>query len=374
MSRKRHAEIAGAGFAGLTAAIALRQRGWTVRIHETSPVLREFGAGIFIWDNGLLVLKAIGAYDDVMSGAHEAEFFETRSGGDTVSKIPFGAAVGRRMATMTRQNLYAPVLAAAQREGVDIITSSRAVGASPDGELRTKDGKTFKADLIVGADGVKSAVRESLQMPAERRMYQDGVIRLLAERLAHMRGGAWDHILDFWSAEEKGLRILYAPCSRDEVYLNLMVPCSNDAGCEIPVNKDVWIKAIPELACIVSTLGRQGRYDRYEMTKVKSWSAGSVALVGDSASAMPPTLGQGAGCAMMNALSLAVMVGDADDIPAALKVWEERERWLTDDTQRKACKIADERLLRHGETFLPGSDALATARHIPTGTAQAASL
>ncbi len=45
-----HAEIAGAGFAGLVTAIALSQRGWTARAHEVDVELRAFGAGIFIWD------------------------------------------------------------------------------------------------------------------------------------------------------------------------------------------------------------------------------------------------------------------------------------------------------------------------------------
>ena len=52
MAEKRHAEIAGAGFAGLVAATALAARGWSVRVHEKDPVPRAFGAGIFIWENG----------------------------------------------------------------------------------------------------------------------------------------------------------------------------------------------------------------------------------------------------------------------------------------------------------------------------------
>lgn len=372
MPKRRHAEIVGAGFAGLTAGLALRMRGWTVRVHETSPVLREFGAGIFIWDNGLLVLKAIGAHESVIRGAHEAKFYETRTDGKTVSKIPFGAAEGRRMLTMTRQHMYGAILASAQREGVEVVTSSTVIGALPRGELQTKDGKTFKADLVVGADGVKSAVRESLRMPTDRRVYDDGVIRLLAARPSEMRRGDWDNIIDFWSAEENGLRILYAPCSKEEVYLNMMTPYGNDAGCAIPVDKRAWSEAIPQLANIIATLGDEGRYDRYEMTKVKSWSVGRVALVGDCAHAMPPTLGQGAGCALMNALSMAVNVDAEDDVEVALKSWEMKERWLTDATQQKSCNIADKRMLRHGNIFLPGSDALATARHIPTGTVSTA--
>ena len=59
---KRHAEIVGAGFAGLTAACALAQRGWSVRVHERAERLRPAGAGIYIYENGLRVLEAVGAY------------------------------------------------------------------------------------------------------------------------------------------------------------------------------------------------------------------------------------------------------------------------------------------------------------------------
>ena len=76
-----HAEIAGAGFAGLAAAIALRRRGWSVRVHEREAQLRAFGAGIFIWENGQRVLQAIGAYEDVARGAHQAPGYETRRNG-----------------------------------------------------------------------------------------------------------------------------------------------------------------------------------------------------------------------------------------------------------------------------------------------------
>ena len=89
MTTRRHAEIAGAGFAGLTAAIALRQRGWSVRIHEASRELRAFGAGIFIWENGLRVLEAVGAYGEVMQGSHEAITYETRHDGRLITEYSF---------------------------------------------------------------------------------------------------------------------------------------------------------------------------------------------------------------------------------------------------------------------------------------------
>src|ERR1700747_3040176 len=77
---KRHAEIAGAGFAGLTAACALAQRGWSVRVHERGDRLRTSGAGIYIYENGLRVLEAVGAYDAAVKGAPFAHTREVRDG------------------------------------------------------------------------------------------------------------------------------------------------------------------------------------------------------------------------------------------------------------------------------------------------------
>src|SRR2546426_423705 len=67
MGKPRHAEIAGAGFAGLTAACALARRGWSVRVHERAEALRTMGAGIYIYENGLRVLEAVGAADGANS-------------------------------------------------------------------------------------------------------------------------------------------------------------------------------------------------------------------------------------------------------------------------------------------------------------------
>ena len=109
-----HAEIAGAGFAGLAAAIALRQRGWSVRVHEKEAELRAFGAGIFIWENGQRVLQAIGAYDDVARGAHQAPGYETRRNGVCVSFQKINGANPFLLQTMTRQHLYSAIIASAR--------------------------------------------------------------------------------------------------------------------------------------------------------------------------------------------------------------------------------------------------------------------
>src|SRR5262245_38551109 len=67
MTRRRHAEIAGAGLGGLTLATALAHRGWSVRVHERAPHLRDIGVGTSIWENGHRALEAVGALDEVLS-------------------------------------------------------------------------------------------------------------------------------------------------------------------------------------------------------------------------------------------------------------------------------------------------------------------
>ena len=81
---QRHAEIVGAGFAGLTAACALAQRGWSVRVHERADRLRTTGAGIYIYENGLRVLEAVGAY---AAATHGAPFAHTREVRDDQNRV-----------------------------------------------------------------------------------------------------------------------------------------------------------------------------------------------------------------------------------------------------------------------------------------------
>src|SRR5260370_9768658 len=78
---------------------------------------------------------------------------------------------------------------------------------------------------------------------------------------------------------------------------------------------------------------------------------------------MTPTLGEGAGTAMMNALALAVALETAPSVPSALEEWEKRERPLTEDTQDCSAQIANERTLSRWDP-----ETSRTANHIPPGT------
>ena len=337
-------------------------------MHEQSPDLREFGAGIFIWDNGMRVLAALGAYDAVLAGSHRARYFEMRSERNApILSEYFNGADGIRMLTMTRQHLYAPMLEAARRAGAEIRPNSAVAGATPEGELILADGTRLAADLVVGCDGVNSRVRKSLGLLRERWRSSEGAIRVLVRRRAEdgLAGDA-DHVIEYLATG--GRRVLYVPCQADALYISLGSKVDDAGAVAVPVRKELWIASFPDLAAILERIGEEGRYDRYETIKLERWSNGRAALIGDAAHGMPPSLGQGAGCAMMNALGLAVALSEGDDIDTALEAWERRERPLTEHTQDVARGYG-ERSPGFGGRQRWTEAALRTALHVPTGTA-----
>jgi len=374
MTKRRHAEIAGAGFAGLTAACALAQRGWSVRVHERADRLRTTGSGIYIYENGLRVLEAVGAYDAAVEGAPRAHTREVRDDRNRVIAVHRWDA--SRVFSIVRQNVINALAAAAERAGVVIATGSEAVAASADGELVLSHGERLKSDLVIAADGSNSKVRDSLRLPVRRKQLADGAIRLLMDKTDEERSaGDGGTTIEYWSGTR---RVLYTPCSRTDIYIALTMLDADAAGKATPILKREWTRSFPHLASLIDRIGDQGRYDRFELIRLARWSAGKAAVIGDAAHALPPNIGQGGGCAMMNALALAVFLDRYADVPSALAAWERHERPLTDHTQRISV------LLGLPTTWPPRLRALflavagrskwlvrqrtRTAHHRPTGT------
>ncbi|MCP2256386.1 2-methyl-3-hydroxypyridine 5-carboxylic acid dioxygenase [Streptoalloteichus tenebrarius] len=345
----RTAEVAGAGFAGLTVATELARRGWRVRVHEAGPRPRAFGAGIFLWTNGLRVLTELGVVEWVLARSYEASQWEERDSDDNELGIrPLPLPGGLRMVTMTRRTLHTALLTAAEAAGVEIRTGSRVVAAEPGGVLVTEDGARWPADLAVGADGIRSRVRDSLGLLAGHELFPYGMYRFLVPlaRVPEFRG-RWRNYLNFLDA---GLRrrVLYVPCDERELYL-LLGAVHTDEALRQPLDPAVWCETFPVLRPLLAELPPAPRYDRYEVLRLERWSVGRVAVVGDAAHAMPPTLGQGAGTAVMNALRLARAVADARDVPVALRNWESDNRPATELVQAESVIGVRELFPRDGE-------------------------
>jgi 2-polyprenyl-6-methoxyphenol hydroxylase-like FAD-dependent oxidoreductase len=364
---KGSAEIVGGGFAGLTAACALAQRGWRVRLHERADRLRTAGAGINVYENGVRVLQAVGAADETLHEAFVTRLRETRDEHDRLLSLHHWTI---KVYGVVRQRMIDALAASARRAGAEIVLNSEGVAATPEGELQLADGRRLKADLIVAADGVNSKIRDSLDLLSRRRYLPDGCVRVLIEEAVGPHGKT----IEYWSGKR---RLLYNPASTRHLYIALSMPHDDVEARDLPLRKDVWKRSFPRLGPLIEKLG-EGRYDRFEYLRLKRWSAGRVAVIGDAAHAIPPNIGQGAGCAMMNALSLAVHLDQSTGVAEGLNTWEERERPLTNHTQRISLLYGmptfwPQRLRRlfywlAGHSAWLTAQRTRTARHIPTGT------
>jgi 2-polyprenyl-6-methoxyphenol hydroxylase-like FAD-dependent oxidoreductase len=371
---KRHAEIAGAGLGGLAASIALAQRGWTVRVHERSDDLRMFGAGIWLWENGLRSLGALGVEQAATRNAVKIATFVVRDqDGKALLHRDFG--VRDRMVLPPRGDLYDALIARARELGVELVTSSQAVGASSSGELVMRDGTVHQADLVVAADGAFSRVRESLLLTKRVDYLDEGYIRLLIPRREDDPAA---EITEYWNDTR---RLLYDPCTAEMNYVCLCCNVKDDAGRRMPIDKADWLSWFPNLGGIIERLPEQGRWDRAIRVTCRAWSSGQAAIVGDAAHAQPPNLGQGANLTFQNVLSMAFYLDNHDDVSTALTEWEREQRPLTDHVQRwthmygRVASAWPDRWSSHRSSVLERATSLKwvdqqlnkAARHVPVG-------
>jgi 2-polyprenyl-6-methoxyphenol hydroxylase-like FAD-dependent oxidoreductase len=324
---RRHAEVAGAGIAGLTVAAALAQRGWSVRVHERGSEPREIGAGIFVWENGLRALEAIGAIERATARAEPIDRWELRDERGRRLQGSWMQGAGR-LNLILRTELHRALADVCLRSDVDIVTNSSVSYATADGELLLEGGESHRADLIVGADGVYSRIRDALQLSVGVRDLQDGCGRHLIPRTD---SDPKNVTLEYWDA---GRRIGICPCSTEDVYVYLCCPAEDVEGREKPLNVDSWARSFPGFRDVLERIPDVGRWATFHDVVTRAWRCGRVALVGDAAHAMSPNLGQGANVAMTSGVSLAHALETYADVPSALEAWELRERPVVEATQR----------------------------------------
>ena len=370
----RHVEIAGAGLGGLAVSIALAQRGWSVRVHERADTLRMFGAGIWLWENGLRSLNALGVESEATKRACRIDTLVARDQrGNALMHREFGEK--DRMVLPPRADLYDALIARAQFLGVEIMTGSTAVAARACGELELEDGEVLGADLVVAADGVFSRVRESLLLTKRVDYLNEGYTRLLIPRIA---GDPASEITEYWSGSR---RLLYDPCTDDMNYVCFCCNVDDVTGRAVPVDKASWLQSFPDLGGIIERVGDEGRWDRAIRVTCRHWSRGRAVVVGDAAHGQPPNLGQGANLTFQNALSLADYLDRAGDVETALTMWEKEERPLTDHVQRwtdlygRVASAWPDRFVHRRSQFLEQATKIPwvdkqlnrAARHIPVG-------
>jgi 2-polyprenyl-6-methoxyphenol hydroxylase-like FAD-dependent oxidoreductase len=322
--------IIGGGIGGLAAASALQRQGIQVTLFERNPELREIGAGLTLWANGVQVLRHLGLADALTAVSARLTHFECwswrgkRLGSmrlDTIERRVGAPSLGIHRADLLR------LLAGTVDRG-SIHLHANCVGfSSEQGHVISHfaDGQQQQTDLLVGADGLYSVIREQLlgQQPPRYSGYTcwRGVA-LFEEQ--HVSPGISS---ETWG---RGRRFGMLPIGNGRVfwYATLNCPAGEQdragerkaglsrlfGGWREPIGR--LIEATDEQAIL--------RNDLFDRRPVRHWGSGRVTLLGDAAHPPTPNLGQGACQALEDALVLAGGLADQREPVAALRAYEAR--------------------------------------------------
>ena len=323
--------IAGAGIAGLTAALALARKGHDVRIIEQAPALEEVGAGLQLGPNAMRVLNALGVGEAVAAAGQAPAAITLRDGRSAreILKVPLGEAAKQRWSaayvTLHRADLVA-ILAAALEQvrpgalslGIELAEiDSRADGIA----ITTASGETLAADLLIGADGIRSKVREHL-FGADSPRFTGHVAWRALVRIDPADPAAPPPGVGAWLGPRR-----HAVTYRIRPDLVNLVAVTEQAdwreeGWNLPGDAERlradfagWSALAPLLARVENPL-RWALFDRKPM---RAWHAGRALLIGDACHPMLPFLAQGAAMGIEDGFTLAELLPlDSEDIDPAL--------------------------------------------------------
>lgn len=344
-------QIVGGGIAGLVASIGFARQGWAVKLHERSDQLRANGNGFPIFENGLRVIEALGLGGEIETKGHRLNRWVIRrsTGEKAVEYEPY-TATGGRIVMFHRQAIIDVLARAAADAGVEIIVGSKVVGADREGAITLGNGDRASGDLVIGADGIHSAVRRSVAGDLPLGEHRKGAIRLLIPIEEGDFPDGDDRVATEYN-DTSGRRIGLLPCSSSLMYMILVALLTDKPANAMPIDVDLWSKTFPTLRRYIERVGDKGHYDVYHSVYPPSWHYGKCVLIGDAAHGMTPALGQGANTAMMTAYALAAAIGREVPQEGVLDEWEASMRPLVNSTQRYAEGITAGKLDPNNEIF-----------------------
>jgi 2-polyprenyl-6-methoxyphenol hydroxylase-like FAD-dependent oxidoreductase len=316
--------IAGAGIAGLAAGIALRRAGLEVEMFERSPRLQEIGAGLMIWPNGARALKTLGVAPRTLD---VKKVTLTNWRGRRLVDMPVDSAYvryGYGVSFVHRGDLQAALLTKFGTQGLRLGCEVRGfVDGEASVEVALNDGTVATGDLLLGADGLRSAVRRRLLGDGEPVYLGSTIWRGLApgEGIALPDGCGinwWGRGSEFLAFHLAGGTIYWAGVTKE--------PRGEKPGLE-GHKRDLlerfgdWAQPVPALISATDEASIL-RNDMYDRPPVERWSGGRVTLVGDAAHPMSPNQGQGACQAIEDGVALGESVERTSNLAEAFHLYE----------------------------------------------------
>ena len=314
--------IVGGATGGGSAALLLARAGARVTLVERVAQLRAVGAGIAIAENGMAVLESLGLAPALDAAREVRGMRVTDAAGRTLLAPPDPTPRVRMVRRATLQGVLLDAVAAAPR--IERLFGVEVVRATPDGavDVHDPDGtRTLGADLVVGADGVHSRVREGGAFGA--RVWSTGIryVRGLVQDDLAEGMEAWTSAGLFGSFAVDGGTYFYASCATRECRAAL------DAR-DLDALRAAWSRAYAPAGRILGALPGFDQLLVNEVVRVDCarWWDGRLSLLGDAAHAMAPNLGQGANSALVDAAVLLDELRRAGSLAEALGAYDARRR------------------------------------------------
>lgn len=328
------AVIVGGGIGGLAAAVALRRVGIEAQVHERAPELAEVGAGLSLWSNAVHALRRLGVAERVLASAsplRETVTFDRE--GRVLSQLsldPIAAEAGEPTVCAHRAELQRAL--AAELDPDALKTNRACVGVEERLDRATAvfaDGSRVDGDIVIGADGIRSAVRASLVGPSEPRHSGYAAWRGIA-RIEHpaLAGGKTAFLMG------RGAQAGLAPCGPGRTYWFLTrngprgqtpPPDLRAAALEVVRGWPAAYREVVEATEPAALLWN----DIVDRPPARTWGRGRVTLLGDAIHPTTPNLGQGACMALEDAVVLAASLRNERDLERALRGYEDARRVRT---------------------------------------------
>ncbi|PZH20279.1 hypothetical protein C1I97_01450 [Streptomyces sp. NTH33] len=342
--------VVGGGIAGLAAALGLGRAGKAVHVLERAAEFGEVGAGIQLAPNAMAVLDRLGVLDAVMKDAvfPQRKLYMDAVTGQRIASIDLGPRFvehyGYPYIVTHRADLHGCLLQACQEQPSVTLETNRGVESVhkvTDGRVRVvcSDGSTYLAKALVGADGVRSAVRPSI-VPDE----------LVPSKYVAYRGTVPIEVVGEEAAESPtvlcwlgpAMHLIQYPLRGGKLYNNVAVfrsdrysPDHDDWGTEEELDERFGA-CCDHVRAAGQYLNRSIRWPMYDREPADRWVDGNVALIGDAAHAMLQYLAQGGAQSLDDALVMAEEYVRADTPEDAFVRYEERRLAHAGNVQRLA--------------------------------------
>lgn len=333
---KQKIAIIGAGLGGAVAGSLLQHAGFNVEVYEQAPTFARLGAGIHMGPNVLKIFERIGVAEKVVSISSTPKFWFSRDGltGDYLSRIPLDC-YGATYCTVHRGDLQQLQCETLQPGSLHFNKKlTRIDDNGTDVHLQFEDGTSAHADIVIGADGINSKMRETL-LGFEKPHYSGWV----GHRALIDAGKLKKYGLDFedcvkWWGPDRHMMVYYTTGRRDEYYYVTGVP---HAAWEfetafVDSSREEMYEAFagyhPIIQALIESTDVVTKWPLFNRSPLPLWSRGRMVMLGDACHPMKPHMAQGAAMAIEDAamLTRCLVETGTSDYATAFKLYEINRR------------------------------------------------